>query len=198
MTHHSDTQALQDDILKGEFEIIIRQKLFDNSQTLVALNTMNMIIDHLYSTNRLALPVTDTDRAAALELAERILKTTSNDNNDNWFFTCIRKLRSVVLSQPAVPQTWIQINSTDDLPKKPGLLNYEQIDCYVFHDGQVKELCWNCEHECWDDRDGDDHELDAMAPSHWMKRPGYPDKPYLRKSFKPDTDDLYAPKHTGE
>ncbi len=52
-------------------------------------------------------------------------------------------------------QKWIPV--TDGLPKKPGVKSYEHVRCLCFVPrwGQVI-LEWNCEHNVWDDEDGDD------------------------------------------
>lgn len=51
----------------------------------------------------------------------------------------------------------------DGLPEKPGLKSYEQIPCLVKLNGDFAILVWNCEHNCWDDEDGDDYECDPLA-----------------------------------
>lgn len=63
---------------------------------------------------------------------------------------------------------WIKIEDAESLPKKPGLKNYEQFDCMVLHQGDLKHLVWNCEHLCWDDCEGDDFYCDAVEPSFYM------------------------------
>lgn len=62
---------------------------------------------------------------------------------------------------------WIKIASEADLPKKPGVRPYEQIDCLVLHKDAVKLLVWNCEHRVWDDDSGDDYFCDALEPTHY-------------------------------
>jgi hypothetical protein len=62
---------------------------------------------------------------------------------------------------------WIRITGREDLPKKPGKRSYEYVDCLIFHEGEVKQRPWNCEHECWDDESGDDFYCDALAPTHY-------------------------------
>lgn len=69
---------------------------------------------------------------------------------------------------------WVKINSMADLPKKPGLRSYEQVDCLIVYKGRVLHRMWNCEHEVWDDEDGDDYFCDALAPSHYMVAPALP------------------------
>lgn len=63
---------------------------------------------------------------------------------------------------------WIKVNSEADLPKKPGLKPYEQIDCMVIHKGDMKHLVWNCEHLVWDDASGDDFYCNATEPTYYM------------------------------
>lgn len=62
---------------------------------------------------------------------------------------------------------WIKITGTESLPKKPGLCDYEQIDCLIYHQGIVMHSVWNCEHICWDDSSGDDHMFEPLEPSHY-------------------------------
>lgn len=62
---------------------------------------------------------------------------------------------------------WIKITSADDLPKKPGERDYEQIECLIMHKGAVKLRVWNCEHLVWDDEDGDDFYCAPLEPSHY-------------------------------
>lgn len=43
------------------------------------------------------------------------------------------------------------------MPEKPSLKKYEHVPCLTSDNrGHVRILMWNCEHECWDDEDGDD------------------------------------------
>lgn len=54
-------------------------------------------------------------------------------------------------------------------PDKPGINNYEQIECLVITKrGRLQMLVWNCEHEVWDDELGDDFELHADQVDWWM------------------------------
>ena len=61
------------------------------------------------------------------------------------------------------------IKTQDKLPENPGKESYEQIDCWVYLDGYVEHLMWNCEEECWDGDDGDDFHCEALKPTHWQK-----------------------------
>jgi hypothetical protein len=71
---------------------------------------------------------------------------------------------------------WKTIKTIDDLPKKPGLAPYEQIDCLILHKGEVKIRVWNCEHGVWDDEDGDDYFCGAMEPKAYMPLPAPPEE----------------------
>jgi len=71
--------------------------------------------------------------------------------------------------------SWIK--TSDRLPEKPGIKRYEQIPCLVVRAGRrghVELLVWNCEHLCWDDSEGDDHDCDPYQVSHWMPLPEPP------------------------
>ncbi len=69
---------------------------------------------------------------------------------------------------------WIKISKTDDLPKKPGIDSYEHVDCLCVHKGTIKNLLWNCEHEVWDDTDGDDYFCDPLEVSMYRPLPTPP------------------------
>lgn len=59
--------------------------------------------------------------------------------------------------------------TTDGLPQKPGLKSYEQIECLIMlPNGDLEISMWNCEHEVWDDAEGDDYRHDPCKPTHWM------------------------------
>ena len=64
----------------------------------------------------------------------------------------------------------IRWNKTiDGLPKKPGARDYEQIECLIkLPNGDIEISMWNCEHEVWDDAEGDDYRYDPHHPSHWL------------------------------
>ena len=63
---------------------------------------------------------------------------------------------------------WIKINSVADLPVKPGLQDYEHIECLIYHNGDVKLRLWNCEHLVWDDEHGDDFYCLPTEPKAYM------------------------------
>ena len=56
----------------------------------------------------------------------------------------------------------------DELPKKPGLKNYEQIRCLIKRNGEIEISIWNCEHICWDDDEGDDFMYQPGNIDFWM------------------------------
>jgi hypothetical protein len=57
----------------------------------------------------------------------------------------------------------------DGLPKKPGVESYEQVQCLVITNfGTMCILTWNCEHNCWDDEDGDDYAGDPDSVRYYI------------------------------
>ncbi len=66
------------------------------------------------------------------------------------------------------------ISTKERLPEKPGIKDYEYVECLIVVYGRVEWGHWNCEHECWDDDAYDDHRYDAEDPSHWMPLPEPP------------------------
>lgn len=66
------------------------------------------------------------------------------------------------------------ITTKDKPPLRKGKGEYEQQDCLVFHNGEIKHLVWNCEHECWDDSTGDDFYCHPKDVDYWMPFPPSP------------------------
>ena len=56
----------------------------------------------------------------------------------------------------------------DGLPPKPGKLPYEQIPCLAIRKGEMHLLMWNCEHNCWDEQDGDDYMFDPLDVDYYI------------------------------
>lgn len=69
-------------------------------------------------------------------------------------------------------ENWIK--TKDFLPKKPGLKDYEYVDCLIYINGEIQMRPWNCEHLCWDDTSYDDFQYHPTEPSHWMPLPSPP------------------------
>lgn len=69
---------------------------------------------------------------------------------------------------------WQAIETARELPKKPGLKNYEHVRCLIFVNGKWKIGMWNCEHLCWDDDDGDDFRYHPTEPTYWTHLPPNP------------------------
>ncbi len=57
------------------------------------------------------------------------------------------------------------------LPKKPGLRDYEYVDCLILYKGEVLKRPWNCEHLCWDDEHYDDFFCHPTDPTAWTFLP---------------------------
>ncbi|RWR30485.1 hypothetical protein D2T29_12505 [Sinirhodobacter populi] len=74
-------------------------------------------------------------------------------------------------SATATPQGDIYhwTKTSDSLPRKPGIRDYEQIECLIrLPNGDIEISVWNCEHEVWDDSEGDDYRYDSDYPTHWL------------------------------
>ena len=69
----------------------------------------------------------------------------------------------------ALAAMWQDPNLT--LPKKPGLRNYEYVDCLIVYKGEVLKRPWNCEHLCWDDEHYDDFFCHPTDPTAWTFLP---------------------------
>jgi hypothetical protein len=70
---------------------------------------------------------------------------------------------------------WQPIETRTRLPAKPGVREYEHVRCLIFVDGEWDIGMWNCEHLCWDDREGDDFLYPPHKPTHWMQLPDRPE-----------------------
>jgi len=48
--------------------------------------------------------------------------------------------------------------------------------CFDNYHKQIRVLCWNKHHHCWDQEDGDDYYTDAVGGkvTHWMYLPNQP------------------------
>lgn len=53
--------------------------------------------------------------------------------------------------------------TTDKNKLKKTEKGFQQIQCLVMRKGLIKLLFWNCDHECWDNSEGDDYECDFEA-----------------------------------
>jgi len=60
------------------------------------------------------------------------------------------------------------IKTADRLPEKPGLADYEYVECVIFYKGEYLVRPWNCEHLCWDDEAHDDFFCNPHDPTHYM------------------------------
>ena len=64
---------------------------------------------------------------------------------------------------------WIPV--TERLPDRDEKSRYSQVTCEVKKDGDILILVFNHEHECWDDKEGDDFYCSIEEVSHWREIP---------------------------
>jgi len=64
---------------------------------------------------------------------------------------------------------WIPV--TERLPDRDEKSRYSQVTCEVKKDSEVLILVFNHEHECWDDKEGDDFYCSIEEVSHWREIP---------------------------
>lgn len=59
------------------------------------------------------------------------------------------------------------IKTSEIRPEHDGS-SYSSVRCVVWRRGSFEVLCFNHEHECWDDETGDDYECDIEDVEYWM------------------------------
>ena len=68
------------------------------------------------------------------------------------------------------------IKTIEQKPEREEGKNYSNPKVIVWYRGEVTMLCFNHEHECWDDEDGDDYCCDIENVEFWMPLPKNPNK----------------------
>lgn len=58
--------------------------------------------------------------------------------------------------------------------QRPDSNNIVHIRVLVWTEGEIKILCFNHLHECWDDESGDDYFCDVEDVEYWMELPEEP------------------------
>lgn len=66
------------------------------------------------------------------------------------------------------------IKTSERKPERLPNVRYSNPKVIVWHKGEVTMLCFNHEHECWDDEDGDDYYCDIESVEYWMPLPNKP------------------------
>lgn len=69
------------------------------------------------------------------------------------------------------------ISTKDRLPEKPGKVSYEYVECWIVYKGRVLQRPFNCEHQCFDDMERDDHFCEPHEADWWMPFPEPPPIP---------------------
>ena len=66
------------------------------------------------------------------------------------------------------------IKTSEKLPERLPNVKYSNPKVIVWYKGEVAMLCFNHEHECWDDEGGDDYCCDIESVEYWMPLPNKP------------------------
>ena len=66
------------------------------------------------------------------------------------------------------------IKTSEQRPPREPNVKYSNPRVLVCTEGEVMILCFNHEHECWDDESGDDYECDVEDVEYWMPLPKEP------------------------
>jgi len=61
------------------------------------------------------------------------------------------------------------IKTSEQRPEREPNVKYSNPRVLVYTEGEVKILCFNHEHECWDDESGDDYYCDVEDVEYWME-----------------------------
>ena len=66
------------------------------------------------------------------------------------------------------------IKTSEQKPERIPNVKYSNPKVIVWYQGEVTMLCFNHEHECWDDESGDDYLCDIDNVEYWMPLPNPP------------------------
>ena len=82
-------------------------------------------------------------------------------------------LKKMVGEETPKTDGWISVK--DQLPSKDGNSSISCL-CWDSYHHQIRVLCYNKHHGCWDDESGDDYYTDAIGGkvTHWMPLPNPP------------------------
>lgn len=66
------------------------------------------------------------------------------------------------------------IKTSEQRPPREPNVKYSNPKVIVYYNEEVMMLCFNHEHECWDDESGDDYYCDVEDVEYWMPLPKEP------------------------
>lgn len=66
------------------------------------------------------------------------------------------------------------IKTSEQLPEREPNVRYSNPKVIVWYCGEVTMLCYNHQHECWDEESGDDYECETSVIEYWMPLPPNP------------------------
>ena len=67
------------------------------------------------------------------------------------------------------------IKTSEQLPPRVEGAEYSNPQVLTYSHGEYAILCFNHEHECWDDESGDDYECDIEEIEWWQPLPKSPE-----------------------
>lgn len=93
--------------------------------------------------------------------------------NHNAYLDCKRHcIEFYTQCQKDMADKWIK--TSEKLPERLPNVKYSNPKVIVWYKGEVAMLCFNHEHECWDDEGGDDYCCDIESVEYWMPLPNKP------------------------
>lgn len=120
-------------------------------------------IDTYYGINRIYCFDCESEMDDAIRGFARIIPLTEG----------ISILKEMVGEEEKQTDGWISVK--DRLPSKDGNSSISCL-CWDSYHHQIRVLCYNEHHGCWDDESGDDYYTDAIGGkvTHWMPLPNPP------------------------
>ena len=74
--------------------------------------------------------------------------------------------------EPNTQDNWIR--TSERHPERELNKSYSNPKVIVWYKGEATMLCFNHQHECWDDEDGDDYCCEISAVEFWQPCPSAP------------------------
>lgn len=106
------------------------------------------------------------------QLAIKLYPISPNPNQMIEGFERVAYKKGYTQCQEDMTYKWIK--TSEQHPERLPNVRYSNPKVIVWYKGEVKMLCFNHEHECWDDEYGDDYCCDIESVEYWMPLPNKP------------------------